>query len=185
MARLFSRQGLVLCDPRPRGIFSFLRRGRVRASRAMSTLDNENMMAVFADMATDLMAERARNTVGVLRAVSAEFAEFEAKPMVKLGYVVDGGKDKEREHLWFEVHSFGDDNTVEGTLVNEPYFIARIKAGERGRHSLDLLSDWTVLTPAGSITPRETAAARRLRGEPEVFRRIVADFRRQREARGT
>ena len=50
---------------------------------------------------TELMAERAKATLGVLRAMAAEFAEFEVVTIAKLGYPTrDGGK----EHLWFEVH---------------------------------------------------------------------------------
>jgi hypothetical protein len=110
----------------------------------------------------DLMAERAAKTLGVLRRYREEFAALEPVTLVKLGYPTRSGGD--REHLWFQVHEMGDD-WIEGTLGNRPFDVD-LEADSRGRHSLDLLSDWLLLTPAGQITPRSSHVARILREQP-------------------
>lgn len=85
---------------------------------------------------------------------------------VKIGYQVDGGSETNREHLWFEVHGVTG-GTVDATLLNEPYHIARMRAGERGAHPVDQLSDWVILTPAGTLSPRGLAAVHTLREHRE------------------
>ncbi|MEM9075255.1 MAG: DUF4026 domain-containing protein [Myxococcota bacterium] len=72
--------------------------------------------------------------------------------LVKLGYPVDGGDDEQREHLWFDVHGL-DGADVDATLLNEPYHVARLHCGDRGPHSLEKLSDWTVISPFGQFGP--------------------------------
>jgi hypothetical protein len=70
------------------------------------------------DTATELAAERARQTVGVLRGLVEEFAELGLPALIKLGYPRDDGGG--REHLWFSVHRL-DDASVDATLENRPY----------------------------------------------------------------
>jgi len=41
--------------------------------------------------------------------------------------------------------------------------VAALKAGQRGEFPLDRLSDWTILSPLGRMTPRDISAARLLR----------------------
>jgi hypothetical protein len=82
--------------------------------------------------------------------------------LAKIGYVVDGGGADEREHLWFEVHELHDD-CIDGTLLNQPYWIERLNEGDRGSHPLELLSDWSVLTPFGPINPHAFYARRLVR----------------------
>ncbi|MBI4613392.1 MAG: DUF4026 domain-containing protein [Planctomycetes bacterium] len=87
----------------------------------------------------------------------AAMAFFSLEPhdrrlLVKLGYRVDGGKETDREHLWFEVLTIGK-GTVEAKLLNEPYHIGRMKADEVGGHDLALLTDFTLSTPQGTFTP--------------------------------
>ena len=73
--------------------------------------------------------------------------------LMKLGYAVDGAEEQDdREHLWFELHGTQADQ-VEATLVNEPYGITGMHEGDRGWHSLDLLSDWAILCPLGRFDP--------------------------------
>ena len=98
------------------------------------------------------MADRARRTFPVYRTIADEVAELELPVLVKLGFAVDGGDDDQREHLWFMVHDLGEDS-IDGTLVNQPLWIDRLSEGHRGTHQVDLLSDWTVLTPFGPINP--------------------------------
>jgi hypothetical protein len=85
--------------------------------------------------------------------------------LVKLGYpTTDGG----REHPWFEVHGF-DGDTVDATLVNRPVALD-LREGERAARPLELLSDWTLITPAGWVTPRSQHAARQLREHADDIR---------------
>lgn len=72
--------------------------------------------------------------------------------LVKLGYAMDGCPPEEREHLWFEVHGF-EGNEVDATCINAPYHVAALAEGQRGAHSLDRLSDWAILSPAGQFGP--------------------------------
>jgi uncharacterized protein YegJ (DUF2314 family) len=168
---------LVLCDPRRTGFLGWLGLGKVRPSRVLSTIDDEHMVCIFTTSATDLMAERARKTFDLFAKFWEEFREFEVQPLVKLGYQVDGGEANEREHLWFEVNAAGRDKVV-ATLLNEPFGIARLKAGQRGSHNIDLLTDWQILTPLGSITPREMVAARRIRANREKLLEVLAEHRK-------
>ena len=82
--------------------------------------------------------------------------------LVKLGYPVDGADTPyDREHLWFEVHAY-EAGEVDATLLNQPYRIARMHEGKRERHSLDRLSDWTVLGPHGRFDANSIAILERL-----------------------
>lgn len=104
--------------------------------------------------------------------MAAEFAEFEVVTIAKLGYPTrDGGK----EHLWFEVHGFGDD-TLDATLANRP-FTVDLREGERAERPTDLLTDWMLMTPAGNVTPRSLSAARKLREHADEIRASMAEAR--------
>lgn len=68
--------------------------------------------------------------------------------LVKLGYQVDPaeGDDEpydENEHMWFDVHGV-DGARIDGTLLNQPYRIARMSPGDRDWHAADQLSDWSI-----------------------------------------
>jgi uncharacterized protein YegJ (DUF2314 family) len=127
----------------------------------------------FSHSATDLAADRACKTYPLLRTYAREFAEFEFPVLVKLGYAVDGAANqKEREHMWFEVHELGDDS-IDATLANRPNFISRMKEGDRGRHNTSLISDWMIMTPLGYMNPRSTAAARMVRENADKLREMM------------
>lgn len=149
----------VVCEPAG-GLFSF--RKTPRPSTFLSTLDNDGFVLPFSLAASELMAERARKTFSVFRSLVEEFDGLALTRVVKLAYEVDGGAPDDREHLWFEVNGFSGDS-VDATLANTPHRVSALKAGERGTHSLDRLSDWTILSPVGTMTPRNVSAARRFR----------------------
>lgn len=128
-------------------------------SRFLATTDADRVVFPFSEGATALGAERARQTVPVLRALGSEFADLGLPMLLKLGYETDSGS---REHLWFECHALHDDH-ADATLVNAPFDIAAMKEGDRGTHSYERLSDWQILSPAGSMTPRNISAARVVR----------------------
>jgi len=169
----------ILCDPVPEGwLGRMLRGGRPVASTFLKGPFPEEVLIPFSEAATDLMARRARETVGVLRAVAEELAEFEAQPLVKLGYPSE--KDS-REHLWFEVHAIGP-STVDATLVNAPFDVPTLKKGDRGEHSLELLSDWVVFTPFGRIDPRQSRTLRFVREHRDGLGELLAQAKARGEA---
>ena len=154
----------ILCQPR---------KGKGRLSRLFDrpvpckslSQTPEHMMMMFPGSATILMAERARQTYALFRRLCAEFAEFRIAPIAKIGYQIDGGKEAQLEHMWFEVHALAEDH-LEATLTNQPTRIASMKKGDRGNHSAARLTDWAILTPAGTINPRNFVPARILRELP-------------------
>jgi len=160
----------VLCEPGGRKMLGFGRGDRPEPLRfARRPPPGQFVMYVPTSM-TELMAERARATLGVLRAMAAEFAEFQVVTIAKLGYPTgDGGK----EHLWFEVHGFGDD-TLDATLANRP-FAVDLREGDRADRPIELLTDWMLMTPAGNVTPRSMSAARRLREHADEIRASILE----------
>lgn len=166
---------LVLCEPGGSFFGSLLGRSTLQPVRFLTKELPEDPMLMFSTTASELMAERARGTYSMLRRLSDEFAEFGFPTLVKIGFKVDDAKvDTEREHMWFIVHELMDD-AVDATLVNQPYGIARMKEGDRDRHPVSELSDWMIMTPAGSINPRSTAAVRVIRENPEKVREAMKD----------
>jgi uncharacterized protein YegJ (DUF2314 family) len=164
---------LIACEPRRGGMLGWLLDRRVRPSRLLSTVDDERMVTHFPRSASLLMAQRARKTFGVFCRLIEELREFHVAPLVKLGLRVDGGGPEDREHMWFEVSGYSG-NSVEGTLLNEPYHVAGMKAGDRGSYDLETLTDWTIMTPCGSITPRHMHAARFLRANrSEILKELA------------
>lgn len=161
----------VLCEPAGRLFGRWSR--RVKPSRFLSNPLDPHTVFCFSTEASDLMAERARGTYFLLRRLNEEVAEFGFPILVKLGYRTDGGGESDKEHLWFTAHELFDDR-IDATLENEPLAIARMKQGERGRHPVDLLSDWVIFTPAGSINPRDMGPVRKIRKHRDELREMMA-----------
>lgn len=155
----------VLCEPARAGLFGFGRSDRPEPLRFARRPVPDTFVVFVPDAATELMAERARATSGVLRRLFDELAEFTPVAIVKLGYPTRDGK---REHLWFEAHGFGE-GTVDATLDSRPYGVD-LRPGERADRPLELLTDWVLMTPGGWITPRSQAAARRVREHADEIR---------------
>jgi hypothetical protein len=150
----------VLCEP-VGGLFGRWRT-RPEPSRFLATVADDRFVTPFSTAATALMAGRAQQTLGVFRSLKEEFASLELPTVVKLGYEIEGGGANDREHLWFEVHAISGDR-IDATLANEPFRVRGLTAGQRGEHDLSRLTDWTILSPEGQMTPRNISAARRLR----------------------
>ena len=115
----------------------------------------------FSDFSTDLTTARARESLPLLNPFREEFEELQCTALVKMGHPTDSGRAG-REHLWFEVHGVSDDS-IDSTLVNQPFDIVSMKAGDRGNRPAELLTDWAVMTPLGPLTPRSLEVARKLR----------------------
>ena len=166
---------VVLCNQPSGGFLGRLVKGaKPRPSGAFRRGLPEGVVLFFSSAATELMADRARETFPVLREIARETAEFKLPVLVKLGYAVDGGEPDDREHLWFEVHELGAES-VDATLVNSPFRIARMQEGDRDTHSIAGLSDWMVLTPFGPINPHAFFARRLVREHREELRRHLAE----------
>lgn len=150
---------VVLCEPR-RG---FWQRwfSRPVPSRLLSEPIPESTILLFSNEATALMAERAKKTYSLLQSLSHELRQYEFVMLVKLGYATDE-EESEHEHLWFEVHELHADR-IDATLLNEPFDIAHMHAGQRDLHPVERLTDWQVFTPLGSISPRQNRALRQIR----------------------
>lgn len=164
----------VVCEPP-----GFLARwfDRPKPSRALSRGVDDGMLILFSNEASDLMARRARATYPQLRRIHRELAGLSLPTLVKIGYVVDEGGPTDKEHLWFEVHEL-DETSIEATLVNAPFEIARMKEGDRGRHPVELLSDWTIITPGGPILPRGTKMLRFVRAHRAEIEAVIREERR-------
>lgn len=162
---------VVCCDARPPGFLArlFGAKGVGPSALLSRGMDEGRHLVAFSHGATDLMAARARETLGLFAALTDEFRAIEATPLAKIGYVVDGGGPTDREHLWFEVHGVSDAG-LDATLLNDPFRIERMAAGQRSLHSVDQLTDWTLMTPVGQITPRRVELVRPLREHmPEIL----------------
>lgn len=169
------RDRVVLCDPAGRLLGRWI--GKVRPSQILSRdLPDEGMFA-FSTESSHLMAERARKTYSMFRAIREELEEFELPVIAKLGYEVDGGTTQ-FEYLWFEVHALEDDE-IDATLANEPFQIARMQVGQRARHPVSRLSDWQVLTPLGPINPRQTTPLRVIRAHRDEILRAMREAKEE------
>lgn len=88
--------------------------------------------------------------------------------LVKLGYGVDDAQsENDKEHLWFEVNGF-EDGMLMAELLNDPYWISRMKKGEIGVHSPEQLTDWMIyspIAPGNSFTPDSIYQLRQLESE--------------------
>jgi hypothetical protein len=150
----------VLCEPV--GCIFGRWRSRPEPSRFLAQVDSEGFVVPFSTSATNLISERASQTFGLFRDLKEEFSSFDLPALVKLGYEVEGGSPTDREYMWFTVHRVLDCQ-VDATLVNVPHRVPSLTAGQREEFPLERLTDWTILSPEGPMTPRNISAARRLR----------------------
>ena len=61
---------------------------------------------------------------------------------------------------------------MDATLVNRPLAVD-LREGERATRALDLLTDWTLITPAGWVTPRSQHAVRLLWEDADEIREAL------------
>ena len=106
-----------------------------------------------------MSAERARDSLPLFDRFRREFEDLRCPALAKLAYEKDNGREG-REHLWFEVHAYEGGN-VDATLLNQPYRIAALSEGARARHSLDRLSDWSILCERGRFDANTIAELER------------------------
>ncbi len=159
---------VVVCDPPKK---SLLGKTKLRPSTFFRRLDDGCVFG-FSGEASEMMAERARRTFGVLRDMLHTYEALPKSPLVKIGYDTASGSI---EHLWFEVKTVGSDH-VEAELINDPFDVPALKKGEVRSHGIERMSDWTVMTPIGTVSPRETRPLRILRAHADE---IIASFNEQ------
>jgi len=165
-----SDRRVVCCDARSPGFLGrILGFKEIRPSALLGRGMTEGRhLIAFSNGSTDLTAARARESLSLLEPLSSEFEDLKCTAAVKMGYPTDSEKGGS-EHLWFEVHRIQGD-FIDATLLNEPFDIASMKAGHRDMHSVELLTDWAVMTPMGALTPRSLEVARKLREKrPEIL----------------
>lgn len=148
---------VVLCDP-PGRLARILRR-KARPSSVFTGRRMVDMMP-YSEQSSDIMADRAKASLPLLRRYREEFARHEPITGVKIGMPTDDGEG--REHLWFEVDDLGKDK-VRAKLVVQPFEVSSMTPGETYELDLASLSGWILQTPAGPISPSTTIAARLLR----------------------
>jgi hypothetical protein len=151
---------VVVCDGPRAGLFGKLRAEIAPAKFLMGEIPDNGLLHLSAED-SQRAAERARATYGLFRQVCEELKRWEMPSLVKIGYLVDGSA-ADKEFLWFQVHE-ARDHEVDATLLNAPFRIARLKEGDRAVHAVESLSDWQIMTPVGSISPRQTTPLRFLR----------------------
>jgi len=159
----------VVCEP-VGGLFGRWRT-RPSPSRFISNVDSD-VAFPFSAAASELTAERAGQTIEVLRGLKGEFESLDLPVLVKLGYATEGGGPGSREHLWFQVHRIGE-GSVDATLVNSPHHVPSLKIGQRGEFDLTRLSDWAIMSPAGTMNPRNVSAARLLREDLPKWQALI------------
>jgi uncharacterized protein YegJ (DUF2314 family) len=166
-----SKDRVVLCDPT--SFFSRLLGKGASPSRTMRTQTRDGMVIAYSNTATNVMSSRAAGTFPMFRAMREELAKFDLPALVKLGYKVNNASaDAEREHMWFEVHEVTDGG-IDATLLNAPHRVSRLKQGDRQVHPVELLTEWSIMTPFGHITPHNSKLARKIRENPEAFGHLL------------
>jgi uncharacterized protein YegJ (DUF2314 family) len=168
----------VVCDP-PRRRLLGLMAARPQPATFFARELPEDLALQFSDDATALMAERAKKTFGVFVRLRKEFAELELPSLVKMCYKGKGPNGR-NEHLWFEVHD-ADEGGVNATLVNKPWQDIGMQMGDRRRHAVDALTDWTIFTPVGSIDPRFMKAARSIRIHIDEIKQMMQEAKPARQ----
>ena len=78
------------------------------------------------------------------------------------------------EFLWFEIKAFGE-QTVEATLLSQPFDIAAMNEGDHGEHPVADLNDWGIMTALGMTTPRNRTAVRVFRENREEILAAIAE----------
>jgi uncharacterized protein YegJ (DUF2314 family) len=168
---------VIVCEPAKKGLLGI--RARTPLGASLFRLDDyEGILIAFSDEATDLMARRARDTIGVFASFLDEFADLHLPALVKLGLETsDGG----REHPWFLVERVAG-GMVHGTCANEPFDIPNLHEGDQGAWPAELASDWTIQSPVGTLTPRSMRAAADIRANREQIARFMREHQNEFDA---
>lgn len=144
------------------------RRRYVGLSSCVPILE-KNPIYYVSDHEAERASRLAKEKLSTFVDLHRRFAEHEEWSFtVKLGFESSTGGDDapKHEHLWFEVHSLEAD-TVDATLLNQPFFVTQLHEGERGLHPLSRLTDWTITSPHGTFSPERLYHLLRLVNQSE------------------
>lgn len=77
--------------------------------------------------------------------------------IIKIGLPIDKDNDEyyeedNYEHIWFELLSF-DGERFRAKLMQEPYGIASVHAGDEAEFTVEDVTDWVIYTPEFSVIP--------------------------------
>lgn len=117
-------------------------------SKHLAVLEGSPILYV-SNAHTRRMEVLSRERLPTLKVLFSKLGDNERfKFLVKLGYPTVDPRFGSREHIWFEVHSFGAEH-VDATCINQPHSVPSLREGLRGTHELGLISDWTIFCPVG------------------------------------
>lgn len=158
---------VVVCDPAKKRVGGLGGSGKPRPASAFR--DAASVQGVALPVAFNaVLADRARASLPFLRRALDEFAHWDLEPIAKLKLETDQGS---HEFPWFKLHEISE-NELDATLLNEPFDIAGLNAGDRRTWPVRRLSSWAVPTPFGMLTPDALHPARMLRQhKPSEFAR--------------
>ena len=115
----------------------------------------DNPMFMMSYFETSLMREAAFEKLEYfLELLNKNKGDEKTSFLVKLGYGETEENPNDLEHLWFDVHDFTDDGYFDATLINEPYKDLGMHEGDRGMHSIERLTDWTIYSEEGEYNSR-------------------------------
>lgn len=112
----------------------------------------ENPLYMISNRETERMKALAQERISYLKRM---VGEEEVHILVKLGLKVDeeyASEVNEREHIWFELKEISD-LSLKAELTQEPFYIHDLHQGHVGEYSIDMITDWTIYLPNGSVTP--------------------------------
>ena len=111
----------------------------------------ENPLYMISTQETERMKALALERLPYLRRCTGN---ADAKILMKLGILVDDAENSgdNREHMWFELKEISDTSLV-AELINEPYYVKKIKLGDVGEYPIHMITDWIILLPEQRITP--------------------------------
>lgn len=115
----------------------------------------DNPMFMMSNFETSLMREAAFEKLEYfLELLEKNNGNEQTSFLVKLGYGETEENSNDLEHLWFDVHNFTNDGYFDATLINEPYKDIGMHEGDRGRHSIERLTDWEIYTEENNYNSR-------------------------------
>lgn len=85
------------------------------------------------------------------KAFQQQFGQENWRFLMKLGLPIDEGDGN--EHLWFDVTAIDEDDTLQVTLLNQPYQIEKYNQNDVLTLPLKHLTDWVIYAPEKSFTP--------------------------------
>ena len=157
----------------PSGILSAVENGIKTSPELYAKTLSENPIYYISNEETDRMSDLAKEHFHYFKETFTKqnqpkkkslFGIFSKKEdnqdwtfLVKLGLATDPEEGQDsmatpKEHLWFKVIEINEAG-ITGELVNDPYWIAKLKKGDKNTYPLEVLTDWVIYSPDNNYTP--------------------------------